>query len=155
MDALTPPQYQIVVSAGPFPESKWAKEWLTHMYLSYLRKHADVESVDSGNMQGTVLSFAQPELYEKLKKESGIHRFIRTCPTDEKQRRFTTCVEVQVTSNGKLLSNFTDHFRRSYVFDPYQLVSEQCSHIKADPAEVYKGEIDRFLDYQGPVDYEI
>ncbi len=78
--------------------------------------------------------FVIREAYDKLKRETGIHRRVRRSPLDPARRRHTAFASVRVgeTAEHSPQLVWPDGMSqlRSYVLDPYQLVTDHRTEIK-------------------------
>lgn len=84
-----------------------------------------------------------------LAQEVGVHRLVRESPFDHARRRRTAFCSVSVSADGTEIENplrvpgEQNHAVRSYVLDPYRLVTDHYTGGRGDPDAVLDGDWDQ------------
>lgn len=91
------------------------------------------------------------ELYQFLLSESGVHRFVRISPFDEKKRRHTSYVKVFFSKEPTSINTVKEmkdlELKRSYTHHPYILCKDHKTEKETEKLEdVLSGDLDVFID---------
>ena len=135
----------ITISSNPSEEGCACVRLILDMYWNWSNEKGYGSFVD---LNKGFISIVCPK---NLEKESKIHRISRISPFDDKKRRYTTFVTVDV--NGKFRKEIPEYSKgigignvRSYIFYSYQLVKDYDLDVETrDIESVMAGNIEMFL----------
>ena len=103
---------------------------LFNAYISWAKNNNFITNIlnrvqnDADGIKNAVIEIIGDNIDDRIKNETGIHRFVRISPFDSQHRRHSTFVKVTINGDKSVATGFL----RSYIFDPYVLIKNHISN---------------------------